>query len=127
MNTLDPWQELIKGLQLAEEEEKRKQQIVKQFRLYYNDDGSIIGMWESGYPDGDNYVVIDHPDIFNKANTQLLKVVDKKLVKIDPRDKKVRQLYKSNSGQPVVQGHAAIALGIDEEYLNIEFYDRKNS
>jgi len=126
MNTLDPWQEFVKGLELAEELEKNKPVLVKEYRVYYNTDGTIIGLWESGHPEG-NYIVLDDPDIYHRTNTNLLRIIKGELKVIDPTPTNARQLYKSSSGQPVVQGHAAIALGIDEEYLNIEFYDRKNS
>jgi hypothetical protein len=84
-------------------------------------------MWETGHPEGNNYIVVDHPDEFQRYNTQLLRVVDGKLKIIDPHTPNKVKLVKSSQGQPVVQGHAAIALGIDEEYLEVEFYDRKNS
>lgn len=126
MTTLDPWQEFVRGLELAEEMERQRPLVIKEYRLYYNEDGSIIGLWESGYPEG-NYVVLNDPDIFHRTNSNLLRVVKGELKVIDPTPKDVRQLYRSTTGQPVVQGHAAVALGLDDEYLNIEFYDRKNS
>jgi len=127
MTTLDPWQELIKGLQLAEEMEKNRPQIIKEYRLYYNDDGTIIGMWESSHPPGDNYVIINHPDEFQKHNTNLLRIVKNKLVVLDPHTPNKVKLKKSFKGQKVVKGHAAIALCTDEEFLEIEFYDYTNS
>lgn len=127
MTTIDPWQELIKGLEIADEVERQKDQIVKEYRLYYNEDGTIIGMWESGYPAGDNFVVIDNPDVFHRNNTQYLKVINKELHIIDPRTQKVRQLFKSNTGYPVVKGQAALLIDPAEQYQNTEYYDRKNS
>ena len=126
MTILDPLQELIKGLELAEQMERNRAKIDKEYRIYYNKDGTIVGLWESGYPEG-NYIVVQDPDFFHRNNTNLLHVVDEKLQIKDPRPTNIRQLYKSNSGQPVVKGHAAVALGIDEEYLEIEFYDKKHS
>ena len=127
MTTLDPWQEFVKGLELAEELEKNKPVLVKEYRVYYNNDGTIIGLWETNHPEGDNYIVLDDPDIYHRTNTNLLRIIKGELKVIDPNPTNTRQLYKSNRGQPVVQGHAAIALGIDEEYLEIEFYERKNN
>lgn len=126
MTTLDPWQEFVKGLELAEEMYRQRPQLIKQFRLYYNADGTIIGLWESDHPDGD-YIVLDDPDIFHRTNTNLLRVIKGELKILDPRSTNIRQLHKSKSGQPVVKGHAAIALGIDEEYLEIEFYDKTDN
>lgn len=126
MTTLDPWQEFVRGLELAEEMERQRPPVTKEYRLYYRDDGSIIGLWESGHPEG-NYVVLDDPDIYHRTNTHLLRVVNGELKVVDPTPQDARKLYKNTTGQPVVKGHAAIALGIDEEYFEIEFYDRKNN
>jgi hypothetical protein len=126
MNTLDPWQEFVKGLELAEEMERRRPRVVKEYRLYYNKDGTIIGLWESDHPEGD-YVVLDHPDIFHKNNTNLMRVENGILKIKDPRSTKIRQLYKSPQGQRVAKGHAALALNTDEEYAQVEYYDRTNN
>ena len=127
MTILDPWQELLKGLQLAEEMEKNRPQIIKEYRLYYNEDGSIIGMWESSHPSGDNYITINHPDEFQKHNTNLLRIVENKLVVLDPHTPIKVKLKKSFKGQPVIKGHAAIALNLDEEFIEIEYYDQTNN
>lgn len=125
MTTLDPWQEFVKGLELAEEMERQRPRKVKEYRLYYNEDGTVIGLWETDHPEG-NYVVLDDPGIYHRTNTNLLKVVDGKLKTIDPRPTNTRQLYKSDSGHSVVRGHAALVLN-EEKYQDIEYYDRKNS
>lgn len=127
MTTLDPWQEFVKGLEMAEEIERQRPLLIKEYRLYYNKDGTVIGLWESGFPEGDNYVVIDDPDIFHRTNTHYLRVVNKELTIIDPRDQKVRQLFKSNSGHQVVKNQAALLLLENEEYPETEFYDRTNN
>jgi hypothetical protein len=127
MTTLNPWQEFVKGLELAEEMERQRPRLVKEYRLYYNTDGTPIGLWETNHPEGDNYVVLADPDIFHRTNSNLLRVIEGELKIIDPSLTKIRQLYKGQSGQPVVKGHAALALESREEYLEIEFYDRKNS
>jgi hypothetical protein len=46
-----------------------------------------------------------------------LKIVDTKLTQT--------HLAKSNTGQPVVKGIAALALTPTEQYQDIEYYDRK--
>ena len=95
-----------------------------EYRLYYDNDGNITMFSESDHPEG-NYVVIDNPDIFLKHNTQLLKVVDGKLKITDPTVPLRGRLTKSTTGQPVVKGHAALALNVGEEYIEVEYYDRK--
>lgn len=124
MNAIE---ELLKAFELVEEYNKTKPEVIKEYRLYHNLDGSIIGLWENGFPLGDNYIVLDDPDVFHRNNTQLLKVVDKKLKIIDPKQALKVQLQKSTSGQPVVAGIASIALTADEQYKDIEYYDKTNS
>ena len=127
MTTLDPWQEFLKGLQLAEEADRNRPQIVKEYRLYYNEDGTIIGLWENDHPAGDNYIILTHPDEYQRHNTQLLRVINKQLKVLDPHAPHRVKLTKSKTGQPVVKGHAALALGVNEEYLEIEFYDKTDN
>lgn len=126
MTTLDPWQEFIRGLELAEEMERNRPRLVKEYRLYYNDDGSIIGLWETEHPEG-KYIVLQDPDVFHRTNTNLLKVVNGELKIVDPTVIQKNRLIKSTQGQPVVKGHAAIALTSIEEYQEIEYYDQTNS
>jgi hypothetical protein len=76
MTTINAWEELRKGLELAEEIERNRPRLVKEYRLYYNEDGTIIGLWETDHPDGENYIVLEDPDIFHKTNTNLLRVVN---------------------------------------------------
>jgi hypothetical protein len=76
MTTINAWEELRKGLELAEEMERNRPRLVKEYRLYYNEDGTIIGLWETNHPEGSNYIVLEDPDIFHKTNTNLLRVVN---------------------------------------------------
>ena len=124
MNTLDP--ELIKVFELVEEYERNRPVVVKQTRLYYSQDGSIIGLWETDHPDG-NYIVLENADIVHKTNSDLMRVVDGKLKVTDPTVPLHTRLIKSSAGQPVVKGHAALALAPGEEYTQIEYYDRKTN
>ena len=124
MNNEDLWTEVWR---LVNEYDHQRPVIIKEYRLYHNDDGSIIGLWESDRPEGENYVVLDHPDVFHRTNSQLLKVVDKKLTILDPTPIHRVKLLKGNSGQRVVKGHAALLLLPEEEYPEIEYYDRTNT
>ena len=124
---MNAWQEILKAFELVKEHNQQRPILKKEYRLYYNDDGSIIGMWENGYPDGDNFVVINHPDEFYKHPTHLIKIVDKKLTIIDPRAPHRIKLKKSNTGQAVVSGNAALVIMVDEIYSDIEYYEQTNN
>lgn len=118
--------EFLKALELVDQFDGCRPVLTKEFRLYYNEDGSIIGLWETDYPTG-NYIVLDDPSVFYNSNTLLLRVIDGKLKKIEIAQNTRTQLVKSMQGQRVVRGMAAIALTPAEEYQDVEYYDRKTN
>ena len=124
---MNPMEEFYKALKLVEEQDRNRLPIVKEYRIYYDENGLVTAFSEFDHPEGDNYIVVDHPDLFHKANTLLLRVVDKKLITLDVKKYDQVRLKKSTQGQPVVKGMAAVALGLNEDYLDIEYYDRTNS
>lgn len=119
----DIWAEVAK---LVAEYDAARPSIIKEYRLYYNSDGTIIGLWENSHPEGNNYIVLDDPGIFYSANTHMLRVQNKKLVVLDPRAPLLIRLKKSNTGFKVVKGHAALILEQHETYPEVELYDRTN-
>lgn len=106
--------------------ERAARMAEKEYRLYYHEDGTIIGLWERDHPEGD-YIVLTHPDVFHQHNTSLLRVKNGQLVVTDPRIPDQFRLQRSSQGQPVVRGHAVIALAPDETYHNIEYYEPRNN
>jgi hypothetical protein len=124
VNTLDP--ELVRALELVDEYDRNRKIVDPQPRLYYDQTGRILGLWETDYPDG-NYIVLDNTDKFFQTNSDLMQVVDGKLKVTDPTVPLRSRLTKSATGQPVVKGHAALALHIDEQYPETDYYDRKTN
>jgi hypothetical protein len=61
--------------------------------------------------------------VFFKTNTSRLRVVNGELKIVDIKIIKTR-LAKSNCGQAVVRGTAALALEPGEQYPTTEYYDR---
>lgn len=118
------WEEVFK---LVQEFDANRPKFVVENRLYYNEDGSIIGLWETSHPDGDNYIVLDDTSIFFHTNTHLLCVKNKKLEILDPHQPKKARLIKSNKGFKTIKGHAALLLAENETFENIEHYDRTNN
>lgn len=117
------WDEVFK---LVEEFDAQRPVVRKQNRLYYNDDGSVIGYYETNHPAGDNYIILDDPNIFFKNNTHLLRVKNKKLTLLDvKRPNKVR-LKRASSGFSTVKGHSAILLEQNETYNEVDYYDYQN-
>ena len=124
MNEQELWAEVWR---LVAEYDRQRPVVVKEYRLYYNEDGTAIGLWETDHPEGDNYIVLDDPDIFHRTSTSLLRIVNKELKVLDPTPIYRVKLVKADSGQRVVKGHAALALASDEKYTEIEYYDRKDN
>ena len=75
------WDEVAR---LVAEYDAQRPVVVQEYRLYYDPEGMIIGLWESDHPEGSNYIVLDDPGVFYSANTLLLRVQNKKLVVLDP-------------------------------------------
>ena len=74
------WDEVTR---LVAEYDASRPKLVKEYRLYYDSDGTIIGLWESSHPEGDNYIVLDDPGLFHRSNTHMLRVQNKKLVVLE--------------------------------------------
>jgi hypothetical protein len=113
--------------QLVAAYDAQRPKIIQEYRLYYNPDGTVIGLWESGHPDGDNYIILDDPGPFYSSNTLNMRVQNKKMIVLDPRAPLKTRLKKSNQGFSVVQGHAAVIVEQNETYTEIEYYDRTNN
>jgi hypothetical protein len=116
--------EFLEALRLVEEYDRRRPKFVKEFRIYYDEEGQVTMYCETAHPPDTNYIVIDNPDVFFKTNTSRLRVINGELKIVDTRPTRTH-LAKSCTGQPVVKGMAALALEPEEEYQDIEYYDRK--
>lgn len=120
----DFWKEVFN---LVSEYDAQRPKFVQEYRLYYNTDGTVIGLWENSFPESENYIVLDDPGVFYHTNTQLLRVKSNKLIVLDPREPNRARLKKSDKGFKVVKGNAALVVESDENYELIEYYDRADS
>lgn len=100
--------------------------VVEEYRAYYDHDGWITGFGASGFPDGDNWIHIDRV-LYSTDNWANLKLVDGKIIKIEPVYTYNFQLTSSTKGVKVVKNHAGIVVEQQEEYTDIEFYDNRNN
>lgn len=116
--------EFLEALRLVEEYDRQRPKLIKEFRIYYDEEGKITMYCETAHPPDTNYIVIDNPDVFFKTNTGRLRVINGELKVVDTKPTRTH-LAKSCTGQPVVRGMAALALEPKEQYQDIEYYDRK--
>jgi hypothetical protein len=100
--------------------------LFKQNRLYYNNDGSVIGYYETNHPDGDNYIILDDPNLFFKNNTHLMRVKNNKLILMEVKLPNKVRLARATSGFKTVKGHSAIVLEQNETYSEVDYYDYQN-
>lgn len=119
--------EFLEALKLVEEYDRQRPKQVTEYRLYYNEVGEVTMYCEVNHPKEGNYIVIDHPDVFFKNNTSLMRVVDGQLKILKSQPLNYSKLQKSLQGQPVVRGMAAVALTPEDNYTDIEYYDRKTN
>lgn len=117
--------EFLKALEMVEEAERGRVRPVVEHRLYYNEDGCITGLYSTDHPDG-NYIVVESSTILDNCNTLLLRVIDGKLQTVTQKQQSYL-LRLSNQGQRVVKGKAALVLELNEEYQDVEYYDRKTN
>lgn len=126
---MDASQEFLKALELvaqADAERAAKSQK-KEFRIYYDHStGMIMSFHENDFPESGHYIVIQDTGQFHRHNTHLLRVRDGKLIELKSDIDQTFALQKSQTGQPVVCGHAALALTPEDNYVNIEYYDYRN-
>jgi hypothetical protein len=114
---------MSKELEQAIREFKAPTPVVLEYRLYYDTNGKPISMSSHNHPAGD-YIVIPK-DVYDRANYNY-RVVNGKLESLDQSTTFRVQLRKSTSGMPVVAGHASLPIEPNEEYTDIEYYDRNN-
>jgi len=95
-----------------------------EYRAYYDADGCVTGFSGSGFPDGDNWIHISR-EIYILHDWNFLKVVDGKIIRVEPTYLHHFALTRSNKGVKVVKGHASIV--VEDDYLETEYYERRNS
>ena len=91
-----------------------------EYRLYYDAKGNPISMSSHNHTDG-QYVVITKQQ-YDSANYNC-RVVGGKL-QFDTVGQIRVQLVKSTTGVKVVKGYANLV--VEDDYLDIEYYDRNN-
>ena len=99
--------------------------LVREYRLYYNDNGKIIQISDSNWnhPESGNYVVVDK-NIYDNWNIYRIRNGQVELKPTGPSS--VVQLIKSTSGYLVAKNNPAILLEAGELIEDIEYYDHRN-
>jgi hypothetical protein len=99
-------------------------ELVIEYRIYYNEQGTITMCAMTNHPLDENYIVVTKEEYDNYFRYT---VADGKLKKIDTGIRYSVQLNKSNNGYLVVKNHAGLVLEPDETFSETEYYDRTNN
>jgi hypothetical protein len=97
--------------------------IENEYRLHYDELGSIIMCSMQNHPDSDRYVVVDQKIYESYFKYRIVKGVPE-LIVYDQGN--TRKLFKSHEGFPVVKNHAALLLEEEETFEPMEYYDYRN-
>ena len=119
-NIMSTDSELIKALsQLTVTED-----VTLEYRLHYNEVGDIIMCSMQQHPENEHYVVVDREtyDRYFKY-----RVVNGKLEPITYSNGVRASLIKGNKDFRVVKNHAALILDENEQYTDVEYYDRRTN
>ena len=103
---------------MSDELYKQFPKLELEYRLYYDAKGKPISMSSHDHPNGKYIVITKEQYDYPNYNCQ---VVNGKL-QFDLGNQFHVQLKKSTSGVPVVKGFANLV--VEEEYPDIEYYDR---
>lgn len=115
--------DLEEVLQILQSQEKP---IEYEYRLYYNSEGFIFAgtTLKSDPILNNNYIVVDNKTF---AQHSRLKVVDGSLVEIKRITGNRVQIKKSAKGYRTVRNHSNLILNDDEEFSDVEYYERRNN
>jgi hypothetical protein len=94
-----------------------------EYRIYYNEQGTITMCAMTNHPLDENYIVVSKEEYNNYFRYT---VVEGKLKKIDTNPGYRVQLKKSTTGYPVVKNHAGLIVEASETYEDTEHYDTNN-
>lgn len=101
---------------------------VEEYRAYFDDQGWITGFGASGFPENnDNWIHIPR-ELYVTHDWTNLKLVDGKIIKIEPQYNYYFPLTKRTKGFKIVKYHAGIILEDSEDYSgDVEYYEKRNN
>jgi hypothetical protein len=120
LNTMNNDTELIKALSqmIVTEDEPLE------YRLHYNELGDIFMCSMQQHPTNEKYIVVDR-DTYDRYFKY--RVIDGKLELINNFSGVKPSLVKGKKDFRVVKNHAALLLEPNEQYADVEYYDRRIS
>lgn len=101
--------------------------VKEEYRAYYNDDNKIMYLMANQFPDdNDNWLTITKEQ-YQTLECQWLWVEKGQIIEKKLTYNHYFSLTPSTKGVKIVKNHAGIVIESDEEYVNIAYYDKRNS
>ena len=94
-----------------------------EYRIYYDEAGTITACAMVQHPEGDNYIVVSREQYENYFRYY---VRNGKLTPIKIETNSPTILRLSNDGYKVVKGHANLLLVHNEDWKDVQYYDWDN-
>ena len=101
--------------------------VKEEYRAYYNDDNKIMYLMANQFPDdNDNWLTITKAQ-YQTLECQWLWVENGKIIERKPNYNYIFSLRPSTKGVKIVKDHAGIVIESGEEYIDVAYYDKRNS
>ena len=114
--------EFLKGLMSVE-----PIKVKEEYRAYYDDTGKIIYTMANSFPENnDKWVPITKTE-YQKLECQWLWIENGKIIERKPNYNYIFSLRPSTKGVKIVKDHAGIVIESGEEYIDVAYYDKRNS
>lgn len=114
--------EFLKGLMSVEPI------IVKEeYRAYYDDADKILYTAANQFPDDDNNWLTITKEQYQTLECQWLWVEKGQIVERKPTYNHYFSLTASTKGVKIVKNHAGVVVEPGEEYIDVGYYDKRNS
>jgi len=93
-----------------------------EYRLHYDDSGTVILCSHQNHPDNTQYLVVDQ-ETYTSYTKYSVDVEKKKLKKVVIDPGVSVQLKRSSQGYAVVKQHAGLILDEGESFSEVEYYE----
>ena len=114
--------EFLKGLMSVE-----PKVVKEEYRAYYDDTDKILYTAANQFPDDNNNWIPITKVQYQTLECQWLWRENGKIIERKPNYNYYFSLRPSTKGVKIVKNHAGIVVETGEEYINVGYYDKRNS
>jgi hypothetical protein len=100
--------------------------VKEEYRAYYDDTDKILYTAANDFPENNNWISITKVE-YQTLECQWLWLEKGKIVERKPNYNYYFSLHTSTKGVKIVKNHAGIVVEPGEEYIDVGYYDKRNS